>query len=177
MLATRVGYTGGSTPAPTYRTRADHAEAVEVTYDPSRVRYEDLLRLFWELHDPTIPAYAENYRNAVFVGEPAERNAAERSAAAIARERGKVHTTVENAGPFHAAEEVHQKFYLRRRPDLVRELEPFFGGDRRRLFASTAASRLNALLAHGTTRERAREDLVALGFPLAWAERLVRRAR
>jgi peptide-methionine (S)-S-oxide reductase len=130
VYATAVGYEGGTTPNPTYREvctgRTGHAEAVRVVYDPARVRYEDLLRLFWESHDPTQGMRQGNdvgtqYRSAVFVHSGAQRRAAEASRDAYAgalRERGlgPITTEIRDAPPFYYAEEYHQQ-YLAKNPE------------------------------------------------------------
>src|SRR5690349_3023439 len=81
VVSTQVGYTGGHTAKPTYEDvctdQTGHAEAVEVTYDPSRVRYEDLLNVFWTNHDPTTtnrqgPDVGTQYRSAIFFHSPAQ---------------------------------------------------------------------------------------------------------
>ncbi len=116
VIATRVGYTGGRTEHPSYedvcRGNTGHAEAVEVEFDPKVVSYEQLLDLFFDLHDPTLKMDAQ-YRSAVFTHSPEQR------AAAIAvRDRlqrsgeihGRIVTEIAPAGRFWPAEEYHQQY-------------------------------------------------------------------
>ena len=126
VTATRVGYTGGQTEAPTYKQvcggGTGHAEAVEVTFDPERVSYDELLRVFFTNHDPTTPNrqgwdVGAQYRSAIFTHSPEQ----ERAAAAAKQRfdsdgsfRGPIVTQIEPAGPFWEAEEYHQKYYSRR---------------------------------------------------------------
>ncbi len=130
VVSTAVGYAGGYTPNPTYDEvctgRTGHAETVLAVYDPARVTYEELLRLFWENHDPTQGMRQGNdlgtqYRSAIFVGSEAERRAAEASRDAY-QERlrdagyGPITTEILDAGPFFYAEAYHQQ-YLAKNPD------------------------------------------------------------
>src|SRR6185437_5569331 len=114
------GYSGGTVPHPGYREvctgRTGHAESVEVQFDPARVSYADLLRKFWEVHDPTTmnrqgPDVGTQYRSAIFYTSP------EQDAAARASKQGEqtrsarpIVTEITAAGPFYAAEEYHQKY-------------------------------------------------------------------
>jgi peptide-methionine (S)-S-oxide reductase len=130
VVATAVGYQGGSTPNPTYREvctgRTGHAEVVRVVYDRSRVRYEDLLKAFWEAHDPTQGMRQGNdvgtqYRSAIYVHGEAQRRAAEASrhayaAALVARGFDPPTTEIREAPPFYYAEEYHQQ-YLAKNPE------------------------------------------------------------
>ena len=124
VSATAVGYTGGSTPYPTYHEvcagGTGHAEAVLVAFDPSRVCYEELLRRFWEAHDPTQgdrqgADVGSQYRSAVYWTGDAQRRPAEASRAAYDRAlraagRPAVTTELAPAGPFFYAEEHHQQY-------------------------------------------------------------------
>ncbi len=123
VVATRVGYTGGSAEEPTYEQvctgRTGHAEAVEVTYDPARVGYERLLEVFWAVHDPTQlnrqgPDVGTQYRSAIFYHGPAQAAAARASKdklLASGRVGGPIVTEIEPAGPFYLAEDYHQQYF------------------------------------------------------------------
>lgn len=125
VVDTTVGYAGGHVPDPSYRQvctgRTGHAEAVQVLYDPARVSYEQLLDVFWEAHDPTQlnrqgPDVGTQYRSAVFVHDPAQKEAAETSRQARQRRiRGRIVTEITPAGPFYRAEEYHQRYLAKRR--------------------------------------------------------------
>lgn len=123
VLRTTVGYTGGTTENPTYgslhRTGTGHAEAVEVLFDPVRVSYEGVLKLFFEIHDPTQvdgqgPDIGREYRSAVFYLDDSQRETAERLISEL-REKGlNVATEVTSAGAFWPAEDYHQEYLDKR---------------------------------------------------------------
>ncbi|HEY7523985.1 MAG TPA: peptide-methionine (S)-S-oxide reductase MsrA [Candidatus Limnocylindrales bacterium] len=124
VVATAVGYAGGYTPNPTYEEvcsgRTGHAETVLVAYDPSVTSYEQLLRAFWEDHDPTQLMRQGNdvgtqYRSAIFVADDDQRKAAEASRAMYqemltAAGYGEITTEIADAGPFYYAEDYHQQY-------------------------------------------------------------------
>jgi peptide methionine sulfoxide reductase msrA/msrB len=127
VLETRVGYAGGKTKAPTYRdvTRGDtgHAESVEVVFDPARLSYEELLRYFFRMHDPTTLNRQGNdagtqYRSAIFTHDEEQRRTAERVKAEVERSgkwKRPIVTEIVPAGEFTEAEDYHQK-YLQKHP-------------------------------------------------------------
>ena len=126
VVSTQVGYSGGRTADPTYEQvcsgRTGHAEAVEVTYDPTQVSYDELLRVFWENHDPTTPNrqgpdVGEQYRSAIFFHSPEQEAAAKASVASLQaakRFRRPIVTQIVPAGPFYRAEEYHQQYLEKR---------------------------------------------------------------
>lgn len=115
------GYAGGITPNPTYeevcRHTTGHAEVVEVTFDPDVVIYEQLLEVFWAMHDPTQvdrqgPDVGDQYRSAIFTHTPGQRVAAEASrAAAQQRFDRPIATEIVDAPAFYPAEDYHQRYY------------------------------------------------------------------
>ena len=129
VWSTAVGYAGGYTPNPTYEevctSRTGHTEVVLVVYDPAAVSYEQLLKVFWESHDPTQGMRQGNdvgtqYRSAVYYADEAQREAAERSRKAFqevltASGYGEITTEIAPAGPFYYAEDYHQQ-YLSKNP-------------------------------------------------------------
>ena len=121
VLDTVSGYTGGTVENPSYKqvTYGDtgHYEAVEVTYDPDRVSYEELVDIFWRTVDPTDAGgqfcdRGDSYRTAVFVADDGQREAAEASKAEAAAALGQeIVTPVIEAGVFWPAEDYHQDYY------------------------------------------------------------------
>ena len=123
VVATRVGYTGGTVENPTYQQvcsgTTGHAEAVEVTFDPSKISYEQLLKIFWQSHDPTQldrqgPDVGSQYRSAIFYHTDKQRVLAEASREVLdlsGRYQRSVVTEVVPAAVFWQAEEYHQKYH------------------------------------------------------------------
>jgi peptide-methionine (S)-S-oxide reductase len=130
VYTTAVGYAGGFTPNPTYEevcsARTGHTEAVLVVYDPAKIAYEELLRLFWENHDPTQGMRQGNdvgtqYRSAIYWTSDAQRAAAESSRVTYGERLQsagypQVTTEIAEAGPFYYAEDYHQQ-YLHKNPN------------------------------------------------------------
>lgn len=142
-MRTEVGYCGGTTPAPTYRNIGDHAEAVQLHFDPAEATYEALLALFWSGHDPTY-GKGSQYRAALFCHDEEQLAAGRRSAAAVERELGtKVVTEILLGKPFHPAEAYHQKWRLRQERALFETLLSHYP-DEAAMLASTAAAKANA---------------------------------
>jgi peptide-methionine (S)-S-oxide reductase len=129
VYTTAAGYAGGFTPNPSYEevcsARTGHTEAVLVVFDPRSTSYEELLRLFWENHDPTQGMRQGNdrgtqYRSAILYASEAQKSAAETSRAAYgerlrAAGHGEITTEIAPAGPFYYAEDYHQQ-YLHKHP-------------------------------------------------------------
>lgn len=122
---TAVGYTGGHTKNPTYKDvcsdRTGHAEAVQVTFDPSEISYEELLKVFWDNHDPTQyhrqgPDVGSQYRSVIFYHSPKQKKVAEDSKK-FWNGSGKfdmpIATDIEPAAKFYKAEEYHQKYLMK----------------------------------------------------------------
>jgi peptide-methionine (S)-S-oxide reductase len=124
VTGTRVGYAGGHTERPSYKQvcsdRTGHAEVVEVTYDPERVPYEQLLAMFWAEHDPTQlnrqgPDVGSQYRSAIFVHDEEQRRSAEASRDRVQERLSRpVVTQIEDAPPFWEAEDYHQQYLEKR---------------------------------------------------------------
>jgi peptide-methionine (S)-S-oxide reductase len=124
VVTTAAGYEGGYTPNPTYEEvcsgRTGHTETVRVVFDPAKVSYSDLLRVFWESHDPTQGMRQGNdvgtqYRSAIFTTSPAQQAAAEASRAAyqdklVEAGYGKITTEIVPASEFYFAEDYHQQY-------------------------------------------------------------------
>lgn len=119
VIETQVGYTGGTTSHPTYeqvcRGDTGHAEAVEIAFDPKQVSFEQLLALFWKIHDPTTkdrqgPDIGSQYRSAIFTHSPMQEEIAEREKRALIEKGKKIVTEIVPASPFYRAEEYHQRY-------------------------------------------------------------------
>jgi peptide-methionine (S)-S-oxide reductase len=127
VVTTAVGYAGGATPNPTYEEacsgRTGHAEVVLVAYDPARIGYEDLLKTFWESHNPTQGMRQGNdtgtqYRSLILTADDEQRSAAEVSREAFQSDLtaagfGAITTEIAPVGPFYYAEDYHQQYLVK----------------------------------------------------------------
>ena len=123
VASTTVGYAGGSFKDPTYEDvcsgKTGHAEVVQVEYDPSKVSYEELLRVFWNIHDPTTlnrqgPDIGTQYRSAVFFHNPEQEAAATASKQKLqssGRYQKSIVTEITPASEFYRAEDYHQQYF------------------------------------------------------------------
>jgi peptide-methionine (S)-S-oxide reductase len=115
VTRTRVGFTGGHTTTPTYREvcghETGHAEAVEVEFDPRQVSYENLLGVFWSMHNPTAAKPGSQYRSAVFVHDEEQRRQAEASKDSSQSGFAAILTEITPAPEFWEAEAYHQQYY------------------------------------------------------------------
>ena len=124
VISTRVGYSGGDTPNATYRNHGDHAEAVEIVFDPAQISYRDMLEFFFQIHDPSTKNRQGNdigrsYRSAIFYTNESQHQVAVDTIADVDASGiwpGKVVTEVEPAGDFWEAEDEHQD-YLEKYPN------------------------------------------------------------
>ena len=122
VITTRVGYTGGHVDNPTYKNvctdTTGHAEAIEITFDPTRVTYQQLLDIFWKMHDPTAlnrqgPDVGTQYRSAIFYHSPEQQKTAEASKKMLSesdRDDRPIVTQIVPVATFYEAEEYHQKY-------------------------------------------------------------------
>jgi peptide-methionine (S)-S-oxide reductase len=123
VKSTMVGYTGGRWENPTYNNvcadLTGHAEAIQLQYDPQEVSYEDLLEVFWSVHNPTTKNrqgfdYGFQYRSVIFYHTPEQELSARRSIEELeksGRFRNRIVTEIVSAATFYKAEEYHQKYY------------------------------------------------------------------
>jgi len=124
VVSTRVGYSGGDVKNATYRNHGTHAEAIEITFDPSQTSFRDLLEFFFQIHDPTTPNrqgndWGASCRSAIFYTSEEQRRVAQDTIADVQASGlwpGKVVTEVSPAGDFWEAEPEHQD-YLERYPN------------------------------------------------------------
>ena len=126
VVDARVGYLGGTLDNPTYEDvctdRTGHAEVVQLTYDPQKVTYDQLLDAFWKLHDPTQlnrqgPDYGTQYRSAIFYHTPEQAAQAQRSKerlAASGKYKRPIVTEITPASTFYPAEDYHQRYFEKR---------------------------------------------------------------
>lgn len=166
VIRTRVGYAGGRAEAPSYRSMGDHTETVQVDFDPDRISYEELLKIFWESHDPESSVRSAQYKNAVFYHNAEQARAAEASKAALETHSGRaVQTEILPLRQFTMAEDYHQKYLLknhRLKAEILR-IYPNHGD----LVNSTAAARLNGYAGGYGSKAQMDREIGLLGLSRA----------
>ena len=176
MLRTRVGYCGGSTEAPTYRSIGDHAETIQIDFDPKRISYEQLLELFWTTHNSCRSAWSRQYMSAVFYSNEAQREAIEATREQFVKTPDQVQTEIVPLVKFWIAEDYHQKYRLRHEGPLDDELHAIYP-DEADYVNSTAAARVNGYLDGYGSNEQLEREIAKLGLSLEGQARLRKLAR
>jgi peptide-methionine (S)-S-oxide reductase len=176
-----VGYAGGSTPDPTYRSIGDHSETIQIDYDPSQISYEDLLAVFWESHSPTSRPFSQQYASVILFHDQEQERLASQSKEQEAAKLGRqVFTEIRPFTEFYLAEDYHQKYWLQQAPDIMERLRVIYP-DSADFVNSTAAARLNGFVGGNATLEELRASFDGLDLPPELLrdliEYLVRRGR
>jgi peptide-methionine (S)-S-oxide reductase len=170
-----VGYAGGSKVDPTYRDLGDHAETVQIDYDPTRISYRDLLDIFWQSHSPTGRSWSRQYGSIIFYQNEEEKRLAIESRDREAARRGAtIHTEILPYSRFYLAEGYHQKYRLQQERELMRELTLIYPG-LLHFVNSTAAARVNGYVSGYGTRESLERELGTLGLSAEAESALVKR--
>ena len=154
VIRTRVGYAGGSKEDPTYYNLGDHTESIQVDFNPEEISFEELVRIFWNTHDPSSRSYSTQYANILFYHNERQKMIAERTKAELAENSDKeVYTEIKKIEKFYPAEAYHQKYRLRQSNPFIGIMKDIYP-EEEDLRDSTAAARLNGFLAgHGTPEE------------------------
>ena len=159
VIRTRVGYAGGTTPAPTYHSMEDHTEVVQLDYDPAVVSYEELLELFWNSHNPCAKTYGKQYRSLILYHSKKQLRVARKSM----KQKSGIQTVLQPLKKFTLAEDYHQKYYLRQTQPFAGEMLSHYPKPRH-FRDSPAASRLNGYLGGHGSRTQVSRDAERLGL-------------
>lgn len=173
MVSTRVGYAGGTKANPTYHDLGNHAESIQIDYDPTRISYEQLLDIFWGSHNHGQRAWSRQYMSAIFYHNEDQRRLAVASKARVEScTRRKVFTEIAPLTEFYPAEGYHQKYWLQRVPELMEDFRAMYPATEG-FTASTAAARVNGYLGGYGTFSRLENDLSSFGLSSAASQKLL----
>lgn len=172
VFRTRVGFTGGTTESPTYRKMGDHTETVQIDFDPGIISFEKVLQQFWRNHYPNRDEYkGRQYISLLRYQSDAQAEAIKRVKKEMEAELGEqIETEIDAYTGFTLAEERHQKYYLKRYPKVLAQLEAVYP-DPQLLLDSTLAARLNGFVKGFGTKEGLRQEI--LGWPIDETSRQV----
>ena len=182
VIRTRVGYAGGTTESPTYKTMADHTETVEIDFDPTTISFEEILLHFWRNHYPNRDQYkGQQYVSSLRYHNEQQLQIIDQVKMKMEQELGEpIETEITLLEHFTLAEQRHQKYYLKRYPKALGQLELFYSSEES-LVDSTFAARLNGFVKGFGTRdqivteiqgwqvdENARQQLIQQFLKLKW---------
>ena len=168
-----MGYAGGTTDNPSYYKIGDHSETVQIEYDPEQISYRDLLDVFWALYNPFVYNSTRQYMSIIFYhDDEQERLAIETKALEEAKRQEKIWSEIVPATGFYLAEDYHQKYYLRRIPQLEGEFEAIYP-EINDFVNSTAVARVNGYAVGLGTQATLQEELDSLGLSSAGKAKLL----
>ena len=173
MVRTRVGYSGGRTQSPTYRSIGDHSEALQIDYDPSRISYRELLDIFWKSHAPGIRSWSLQYRAVIFYhNEEQKRLALASKEEEAAKRKETIYTEVLPFTGFTLAEDYHQKYRLQQESDLLGEFDAIYPS-MKDFVNSTAVARVNGFLGGYGSPELLKKEIDSYGLSASSKKRLI----
>lgn len=171
-MRTRVGYCGGTLKDPTYHNLGDHAESIQVDYDPAKLTFDRILDLIWASHSPCRTTWSRQYMSAIFYADDAQKKAILASKARVEEKLGQpVKTAILPLEKFWLAEDYHQKYELRCDAELMKEFSAIYP-DAKDLLNSTAAARVNGYLAGRGTAAQLDKEIDLLGLSSEGKKRL-----
>lgn len=158
---------------PTYHNLGNHSESIEIDYDPTVVSYQDLLKIFWEGHDPGAGSWSTQYKAAIFYRNDEQKRLAEETRETIGAARKiKVRTEILPYSTFYVAEDYHQKYSLRGQTEIMKEFRAIYPSDEA-FMNSTAAARANGYLTGLAGFEGVREAVDNMGLSAQACDRLL----
>ncbi len=177
VVRTRVGYAGGTLEDPTYHNLGDHAETIQIDYDPTHITYKELLDVFWKSHSPTSKPYSRQYMSAIFYhDEEQKRLALETKTREEDRLGRSVYTEISPYSGFYLAEAYHQKYTLNNQRDFMKEFKAMYP-NMQDFINSTAAARVNGYLAGHGSYEGLQTEIDGFGLSAALQHKLLRRVQ
>jgi len=173
VVRTRVGYCGGAKENPTYRSLGDHSETIQMDFDPEAVSYADLLDLFWGNHQPEYKSWSRQYASFIFChNEEQQALALKTKEREQDRLKKKIYTSVVPYAVFYAAEDYHQKYYLRQQSAIMSDFKRMYP-NARDFMNSTAAARINGYVAGYGSPGRLKTELGSFGLTSEGNRRLM----
>ncbi|MBD3276001.1 MAG: peptide-methionine (S)-S-oxide reductase [Candidatus Marinimicrobia bacterium] len=172
-----MGYAGGTTQNPTYHNIGDHAETLQIEFDPDVITYRELLNIYWDSHTPTRKGWSKQYQAFVFYHTAEQHEIAEESKKQLWDKLGKeIKTEIQSLNQFYIAEDYHQKYYLQNSNRFMKAFENIYP-DMDSFINSTAAARVNGYLGGYGAHEQFRREEQALGLPGDLIESLDKRVK
>lgn len=172
VIRTRVGYAGGHKTNPTYHDLGNHAETVQIDYNPEKVSYLDLLQVFWKSHTTGIKPLTSQYRSIIFYHDQEQKSLAEETKQQVIAEGRQVYTEIRPYSKFYRAEDYHQKYRLRQESTLFKEYKNMYPNGRD-IVDSTSAARVNGYISGHGDENQLLEELPKLGLSKEGQERVL----
>ncbi|MBD3344398.1 MAG: peptide-methionine (S)-S-oxide reductase [Chitinivibrionales bacterium] len=172
VYRTRVGYAGGLKENPTYRSIGDHTESIQIDFDSSVISFGELIRIFWEEHNPAAYTASQQYKAIAFYHDALQKEIIETTADSIAAVRGKVETEIKPFTHFYLAEAYHQKHTLRSHSSFMKQFERMYP-DSLGFINSTAAAKVNGYLGRHAGIEEIERTVDNLGLDAESQQKLL----
>ncbi|RAK09315.1 peptide methionine sulfoxide reductase msrA/msrB [Halanaerobium saccharolyticum] len=173
VIRTRVGYAGGTTERPTYQMIGDHTETIEIDYNPEVISYRELVKIFFEIHDPYSPAYSKQYASLILYQNKKQQETALEVSQELEVESGReIQTVIKELEHFYLAEDYHQKYRLQQQRDFKNHYLDQMS--MKEFINSPAVTKANGYLAGSGERDNIIKNIGKLGLTTELQEKLLK---